>query len=178
MNLGQALLAALDRIERPDYEPASPITTDRGRGARMRAVEKDAGGEREAAIAAGVQLRTWRAWKQAGARLVAASVAKLDRAARRAYRRRGRSAVRRALRRSPMPVASAVVRWNGYITRANDGYRTVKLDQMTGNDLSGLATAWADRNTQELAARFEAAVENEYGVPVEFLGDDVEVRFQ
>lgn len=178
MNLGEALLAAVDRFERPDYEPASPVESNRGRTARMRALERAHGGEREAAAAVGVQVRTWRSWKHAGAKLVTASLGKLSRAAAAVYRAMQRAAVRRALRSPGMPIVSAVVRWNGYIVRTNDGYRTVRLDQMTNTDLSHLAGLWADRDTAELAARFEAAVEDAYGDPVEFLGDNVEVRFQ
>lgn len=56
----------------------SPVSSPRGRTARMGALEEFWGGPREAAAAVGVTPRTWRSWRAAGARPVRASLEQLD----------------------------------------------------------------------------------------------------
>ena len=60
-------------------EVASPVSSARGRSARMGQLERAHGSAKAAAAAAGVQLRTWQRWK-AGGKMPAASRNKLEKA--------------------------------------------------------------------------------------------------
>ncbi len=118
----QAIVAALQaKYTAPPLEPVKrPIGHRQGLTARLHAIEAGAGGEKQAAAAAGVTPRTWRGWKRNPAsRLSARSMAGVEQAYDTDLRRRSDDPVRQlryalAKARSATVTITAEMQWDGY----------------------------------------------------------------
>lgn len=166
--IGEAVLESLDGLAGAGGEPVSGIDSYRGRTARMRAVEREYGGEREAARAVGVQLRTWRAWQRKGARLAAGSVRKLSGAAGAVYRAARLRALDRYLRNvRSSPRVCARIRWIDSPKRAympkDNGWRCTNLDSLTGTDMRDLIPHWVAGDAPAAGEAFQRLTSAAYG---------------
>lgn len=156
-DIGEAVLAGLDALAAKG-EPSSPVDSYRGRTARMRALEKEHGGERQAADAVGVTLRTWRRWANKGARLAPPSLRKLVSA----YGDFRAQVLRRRLARlRNAPYACGRIRWRNsdrkYMQKDN-GQRCVSFWNLRGADASALFQPWLDRDGPAAGEAFERLV--------------------
>jgi hypothetical protein len=172
VNLGEALDQALT-AKYPARTITSPPHTSRGFQARIRALEKAEGGEKGAAQAVGVTVRTWRGWKT-GRKPSKRSLSALEAAHESVAARRARQAAQRAVKRSGDQVvvrASADFWWHGEEDYSR-GQRTVTFDPI---DISQVITHWIIDDKPGMADAFHAAVEDAYGYPVIFHGNDVQL---
>lgn len=158
MNVGEAVAARIDAY--PSGEPVSPPESDRGRIARMNALEKAHGGPRGAAAAVGVSRETWRRWRLTGKdprtgrprqKPGAASLSKLTGAAGKLYRSAQRDRIIRGLARARGVWFKGVIKWDGYYNPK--AHRRVSIaDQM---DLSSLYGPWSYGDLPMLGEQFE-----------------------
>jgi hypothetical protein len=161
MNIGQAIMAELDDRFGHHGEVISPVSSDRGRIARMHALERKHGSPKAAAAALGISRETWRRWglrkSQKGHQ--APSAANLRRLAD-AYRNMLRPSRLRAAARALSPARVKVtgdIRWNGYYNR--ESHRSTTLDPLA---LRSLVDLWERRDTERLGERFQEIASEHY----------------
>ncbi len=181
MNIGEATQAHMD-ARYPSGEPISAATTDRGRIARMNALEKAHGGPRGAASAVGVSRETWRRWRLTGRdprtgkprqKPGAAGLNKLAGAAGQIYRAAQARRAQQGLARARGVRMTGIIRWDGYLNKIPQ--RTVRVaDQM---DLSSLYGPWERGDLLALGEAFEAAVGLEHSASIQVEGDEAEVSW-
>lgn len=178
MNLGEALQGELDRLWQTTAIK-SPITSNRGRLARMQELERQNGGPAGAAAAVGVSRQTWRRWGKGAQGPSAANLKRLGDAYERAARPKRLARLRSRLRNASSYV-KAEVKWTNSTAKYNaKRHRPVNLD---ATDLTGLIAPWEADNRGQLAEAFEIAISKEYQEmdgdepTIAFEGDDVTVR--
>lgn len=194
MNLGSALMSEVERHwpeGRPRlHEPASPASSDRGRLARMNAIEKAHGGPAGAAQVVGVSPETWRRWRKTGVNprtgkpyqkpgspglaMLSGAAGALYAAARAAYIAARNQKIRKGLARVHNVIVTAIVRWDSYLNRKGDGTRTVKLGTL---ELDAMFTPWSYGDPDGAALTFEAAAGRAHSAVIQFEGDAVEVSW-
>lgn len=180
------LAAALDEAlsaRYPRQEVRTPITQRRGLTARMNQLEKlftgksdrKGAGNRRAAEAAGIPLRTWQKWRTGKVTPSARSLRKLETAHNRLITiPRFKQKVNSQTPPNRVQV-SAVVVWNGYKNRTQ--HRSTTLEGMR-RVMVPVIRAWATAGPEAAAAAFERGTATAYNVPtVQFEGNDVEVNF-
>lgn len=182
MNLGEALMTSLTAsVVLPDRNPKSPISSTRGRQARMRALEKEHGSGPKAARAAGISPTTWRAWNKAGAKPRPETLQRLQDALAPLHQRQNRAAMAKALQGGATPRVCAIVKWGRSrrnYTVKNDGQRCTNLDQLYNVDLSDLARPWSEGDRAGLADTFERIVSDTYDEDgIQFEGDAVTIEW-
>jgi hypothetical protein len=176
MNLQEALQGEMDRLW-ADTEVRSPITGNRGRKDRMRAIERAHRGPAGAAAAVGVSRETWRRWgKTGGQSPSAANLRRLQDTYETASRPARLRALKARLRRSA-PVVTAVVRWSNSKPYNREPHRTVRLKPIP---LDGLVGPWDLGDGPMLAETLEqtvvAAYPDSHAGEIRFEGDAVTVE--
>lgn len=180
------LAAALDEALRARYprnEVRTPITQRRGLDARMNQLERlftqkgdrKGAGNRRAAEAAGIPLRTWQKWRAGKATPSARNLRKLETAHNRLitvpkFRQKVNSQT------PPNRVTvTAVINWNGYKNR--QPHRTTTLEGMR-RVMRAVIRAWATAGPEAAADVLQRGTADAYNTQsVQFEGNDVEVDF-
>lgn len=180
------LAAALDEALRARYprnEVRTPITQRRGLDARMNQLEKlftakgdrKGAGNRRAAEAAGIPLRTWQKWRAGTATPSARNLRKLETAHNRLITI---PRFKQKVANTPAPnrvTVSAVIVWNGYKNR--QAHRTTTLEGMR-HVMRAVFRAWATAGPEAAADAFQRGTADAYNTQsVQFEGNDVEVTF-
>lgn len=164
MNVGEAVSAYISH-RYPIPEPASPISTHRGRIARMNALEAQHGGAKGASQAVGVSRETWRRWRLTGTdprtgkprqQPSAANLGRLAAAIRPVYERRRDNALRRNLGAVRNIRITGIVVWAGYRNKLNGGQRTTTLDGPA--NLRSCIAPYLTRDLAILGIEFEQAI--------------------
>lgn len=160
MNVGEAAAAMLER----EFPPLAAFRTApsdrRGMLSRMNLLAKRYGSQKAAAAAAGVNDRTWRAWKSGRQKPAARSLEKLTQAADAISPTRYAQA-RRHLGPGTSVYVCAEIQWGGkadrYFNPARQ--RCTLLDSL---DLRAIVAPWARGDLAALGVAFERAVSRSY----------------
>jgi len=182
-DVGQAVTEFIH--SRYSSAPISPVTTDRGRVARMKRIERETGSPKAAAAAVGVSRETWRRWGLTGRnprtgkpyqKPKAANLANLDRLTADLYRRTLLRGLQRTLAAVTQIRITGVIRWNGYLNKLGGGYRTTTLPGPA--DLRPVILPYAEGGFSQVGDQFEHAIGLAEGASIHLEGNAVEVSWK
>jgi transcriptional regulator with XRE-family HTH domain len=170
VNIEQALNKAISAKYKVT-EPKSPISSRRGLTARMRGLEKSAGGKKAAAAKAGVSISTWNRWLSGKQKPSGASLAKLGKA-HQAAQRGEKTGAKRAPKTTFRVVAAAEIEWGkkGKAYYNPTRQRSVRFGDM---DMGPVVQAWV--NGEPLEPAFMGVVKDYHQADVSFHGDQADV---
>lgn len=178
------IVNALDAALRARYMPKEirrPITHRQGLTARLNALGRVFGTQKQVAAALGINERTLRNWKSGRTKISAKNLRKIEGTHNRLV---SLPRMRANMASKPAPNSvnvTAIVTWNGYRNSKGGGQRTVTFSGVKAI-MARVIRVWATAGPEASAAIFQRALSTLNHVPnsddepgITFDGDDVDV---